>query len=111
MSSALAGSEAQRAGRLLLLWLTVLPGAGSQEKPGPQGLSLQGGWDGFPARREDQECVLRVGLGWKKGWGGIPSLENQILWFDSFCLRCGSYKRAVSPPGSEGRQSWVLAQV
>lgn len=34
-SLALAGSKAQRAGRLLLLWLMVLPEAWSQGKPGP----------------------------------------------------------------------------
>ena len=38
-SLALAGSKAQRAGRLLLLWLMLLPEAWSQGKPEPGAVS------------------------------------------------------------------------
>ena len=50
-------------------------------------------------------------MGGKKGWGGIPSLENQMLWLDSSCLQHVSYNTAVSFPGSEVRQSWVPAHL
>ena len=50
-------------------------------------------------------------MGGKKGWGGIPNLENQILCLDSSCLQHVSYDRAVSFPGSEVRQSWVPAHL
>ena len=82
MSLALAASQAQRAGRLLLLWVKFLPGAWGCGKPGEGVVSVgkEGGMDFQPGGKETENVYFKVGLGCKQGCGGVPCLENWILW-------------------------------